>query len=123
GNDDPVVPPDDVPIAPPVEPPKGGDRGILVDPPIGPGGTTPEPKKYYINDVEVSVLYERVQYYGSDGKLITESLKDYSRTNITKEFASLDGFISRWNASDKKQELIQAMAEQGILIEALREEV
>src|SRR5690606_13165214 len=54
GNDDPVVPPDDVPIAPPVEPPKGGDRGILVDPPIGPGGTTPEPKKYYINDVEVS---------------------------------------------------------------------
>ncbi|NEN25362.1 DEAD/DEAH box helicase family protein [Cryomorpha ignava] len=123
--DEPVVPPDDLPINPPDEPPTGGGDGTCVDPPIiGPdGGPPPEPRKYYLNDVEVSVVYERVQYYGSDGKLITESLKDYTRKNITKEFSSLDGFIARWNASDKKEELIQAMAEQGIFIEALREEV
>ncbi len=33
--------------------------------------------KYVVNDVEVSVVAERVQYYDKDGKLITESLKDY----------------------------------------------
>ena len=120
-DDEPVVPPDDLP-PPIVDPPPGG--GIIVDPPIiGPGGTPPNPKKYYIKDIEVSIIHERIQYYGSDGKLITESLKDYSRKNITKAFSSLDGFIARWNESDKKEEMIQAMAEQGILIEALREEV
>ncbi len=64
-------------------------------------------KKYYINEIPVSVVHERVQYYGKDGKLITESLKDYSRKNITKEFASLDDFIQRWNASEKKEELLK----------------
>ncbi len=119
---EPIVPPDDLPTTPPEDQPTGS--GIIADPPLGPDdGPAPEPRKYYIKDVEVSVVYERVQYYGSDGKLITESLKDYTRKNITKEFSSLDGFIARWNASDKKEELIQAMAEQGILIEALREEV
>ena len=32
--------------------------------------------KYVVSDVEVSIIAERVQYYGKDGKLITESLRD-----------------------------------------------
>jgi type I restriction enzyme R subunit len=79
--------------------------------------------KYYVNQIPVSVVNERVQYYGKDGKLITESLKDYSKKNIEKEFASLDDFIQKWNASEKKEELIQELAEHGVLLEALREEV
>lgn len=125
-SDDPIIPPDDDPSTlPDGQPTRGGSGGTFITPTLlGPDdGPAPEPKKYYINNVEVSVVYERVQYYGSDGKLITESLKDYTRKNITKEFSSLDGFITRWNESDKKEELIRAMAEQGIFIEALREEV
>mgnify|MGYP003635570307 CR=1 FL=1 len=80
-------------------------------------------KKYYVNQIPVSVVNERVQYYGKDGKLITESLKDYSRKNITKEFTSLDDFIQRWNDSEKKEELIKELAEHGVLLEALREDV
>ena len=80
-------------------------------------------RKYYVNQIPVSVVNERVQYYGKDGKLITESLKDYSKKNIEKEFASLDDFIQKWNASKKKEELIQELAEHGVLLEALREEV
>jgi type I restriction enzyme R subunit len=80
-------------------------------------------KKYYVNQIPVSVANERVQYYGKDGKLITESLKDYSKKNIEKEFASLDDFIQKWNTSKKKEELIKELAEHGILLEALREEV
>tara|TARA_B100000508_G_scaffold130740_1_gene118315 strand:+ start:20665 stop:23055 length:2391 start_codon:yes stop_codon:yes gene_type:complete len=80
-------------------------------------------KKYYIDDVTVSVVSERVQYYGKDGKLITESLKKYSKDNIIKEYHTLDEFTDKWNSSAKKQELLEEMAEQGIFLEALREEV
>ncbi|WP_369281295.1 EcoAI/FtnUII family type I restriction enzme subunit R [Wenyingzhuangia sp. 2_MG-2023] len=82
-----------------------------------------EVKKYYVNQIPVSVVHERVQYYGKDGKLITESLKDYSKKNIEKEFSSLDEFIQRWNTSEKKEELIKELTEHGVLLEVLREEV
>jgi type I restriction enzyme R subunit len=80
-------------------------------------------KKYYVNDVEVSVVSERVQYYDKSGKLITESLKDYTRNNVNKDFASLDDFINRWSAADQKQAIINELQEQGILFEALADEV
>ena len=86
------------------------------------GGTEPI-KKFYVNKVPVHVVNERVQYYGKDGKLITESLKDYSRNNLINEFSSLDVFLQRWNTTDKKGELIRELAEHGVLLEALREEV
>jgi type I restriction enzyme R subunit len=73
--------------------------------------------------VRVTVANERVQYYGANGKLITESLKDYTRNNIYSEFSSLEAFIRKWNETDKKEELLKELAEQGVLLEALREEV
>ncbi|PKP31022.1 MAG: restriction endonuclease [Bacteroidetes bacterium HGW-Bacteroidetes-16] len=83
----------------------------------------PEPKKYYVNNVVVTIINERVQYYGSDGKLITESLTDYTRKNVRQEFSTLDVFIRRWRETTNKEELIRELAEQGILLQALREEV
>ena len=82
-----------------------------------------EIKKYYVDNVKVSVASERVQYYGKDGKLITESLKQYSKDNILKEYTTLNGFKEKWNNTSKKEELISELAENGIFIEALREEV
>ena len=46
-----------------------------------------------------SVLAERVQYYDKDGKLITESLHDYTRRTVHEEFTSLDDFVKRWKPS------------------------
>lgn len=82
-----------------------------------------EPRKFYVNNVQVTVVNERVQYYGPGGKLITESLKDYSKANLKKEFASLDAFLQKWNETEKKDELIAELAEHGVLLEALKEEV
>ena len=79
-------------------------------------------KKYYVGGVKVSVASERVQYYGKGGKLITESLKQYSKDNIIREYHSIDSFRQKWKTTTKKEELLQEMAEQGIFIEALREE-
>lgn len=87
------------------------------------GDPDAEPRKYYVNDVEVSVINQRIQYFGADGRLITESLKDYTRKNIDQNFSSLDVFIQRWTAADKKEVLLAELAEQGILLEALREEI
>jgi type I restriction enzyme R subunit len=80
-------------------------------------------KKYYINDVEVSVLNERVQYYDKEGKLITESLKDYNRNNILKEYRSLDDFLRSWSKAEKKSVIIDELVNQGVLLNELKEEV
>jgi type I restriction enzyme R subunit len=79
--------------------------------------------KYYVADVAVSVVAERVQYYNKDGKLITESLKDYTRKNVLKEYSSLDTFLTRWSKADQKKAIIEELKEQGILLDAVAEEV
>lgn len=122
GPQDPPVPPDE---------PGGEDLDeevIIVDPPpLGPGGNGGEGgesrTKYYVNDVPVSVVRERVQYYSPEGKLITESLKDYTRKNVLKEYASLDDFLKKWNGADKKKAVLEELYEQGVILEALAEEV
>lgn len=79
--------------------------------------------KYVIDNVPIHVIAERVQYYGPDGKLITESLRDYTRTCVKKQFASLDDFLRRWTDAEQKKAIIDELATQGVMWEALDEEV
>ena len=79
--------------------------------------------KYVIDSVPISVIAERVQYYGPDGRLITESLHDYTRTCVKKQFASLDDFLRRWSSAEQKKAIIDEMVAQGVMWEALAEEV
>ena len=91
----------------------------------GPCGDTDDPPekkhKYRVRGVEVTILNERVQYYDKDGKLITESVTDYSKKNILGEYATLDSFLRAWNSEEKKQAIIDELQERGVLLEALRE--
>jgi Type I site-specific restriction-modification system, R (restriction) subunit and related helicases len=80
-------------------------------------------EKYFVDDVDVDVVIERTQYYGPDGKLITESLKDYTRKTLLKDFESLDSFLKYWNEAEKKQGIILELEERGVLFDALAEEV
>ncbi|MEK5023163.1 EcoAI/FtnUII family type I restriction enzme subunit R [Paenibacillus sp. FSL M7-1046] len=82
-----------------------------------------KPKKYYIGDVVVKVLSERVQYLDKDGKLITESLIDYTKKNILQQYARLDDFIRRWTEAQKKQAIIDELKDEGVLLDAVREEL
>ncbi|ANB02392.1 EcoAI/FtnUII family type I restriction enzme subunit R [Ectothiorhodospira sp. BSL-9] len=75
--------------------------------------------KYVVNDVKVSVVAERVQYLGPDGKLITESLRDYTRQKVKEQFASLDDFLRRWHEAERKQAILDELAEQGIFWDEL----
>lgn len=80
-------------------------------------------RRYVVGDVEVKIASERVQYFDVNGKLITESLKDYTRKTLAKEFTSLDDFLRRWSDSEKKQAIIEELAKEGIFFEALAEEI
>jgi len=79
--------------------------------------------KYVIGDVTVYVVSERVQYYGPEGKLITESLKDYTRQTVRKDYSSLDEFLRTWNKADRKAAILQTLEQHGLLLEPLAEEV
>ncbi len=81
-----------------------------------------KPKKYRVCGVNVKIINERVQYYDKDGKLITESLVDYSRKSILGEYSSLDAFLNTWNKEEKKIKIIQELQNRGLLLDALREE-
>ena len=80
-------------------------------------------RRYVVANVEVKVVAERVQYFDANGKLVTESLKDYTRKALTKEFASLDDFLRRWSSADKKQAIVDELANEGVFFEALAEEI
>lgn len=111
GGDNPVVPNDDPPATD--DPPYNGNGG---------GDEPSEPHhKFRVRGVEVTILNERVQYYDKDGKLITESVTDYSKKNILGEYATLDSFLRAWNSEEKKQAIIDELQERGVLLEALRE--
>ncbi len=79
--------------------------------------------KYVLGDVTVYVVSERVQYYGPDGKLITESLKDYTRQTVRKDYSSLDEFLLRWSKADRKAAILRELEDHGVLLAALSEEV
>lgn len=79
--------------------------------------------KFHVSGVTVKKMAERVQYYDTDGKLVTESFKDYTRKTMGSQFSSLDEFVKRWNTADRKQTVIDELEQAGIIWEALTQEV
>jgi type I restriction enzyme R subunit len=76
-----------------------------------------------VDSVPVTVISERVQYYDKDGKLITESLKDYTRKSIRKEYSTLDAFLNVWTQAERKKAIIDELESQGVFLEALADTV
>lgn len=86
-------------------------------------GESERVRRYVVSDVEVSVIAERVQYFDAVGRLITESLKDYTRKTLAQDYASLDEFLRRWNSAERKQAIVEELASQGVFFDALAEEI
>ncbi len=98
--------------------------------PVWSGVTEPDPGeegyricRFVVANVEVKVIAERVQYFDANGRLITESLKDYTRKAVAREYASLDDFLRRWSSAGKKQAIIDELSGQGIFFDALADEI
>lgn len=108
GDDDDPVPPD-----PPID---DDDDEPDVDYPPG-------SQKVVISGVSARVLNERIEYIGGDGRLVTESYRSFARKQITSEYRSLDEFIWHWNASERKQAIIDELEQHGVVLANLQEEV
>lgn len=119
--DQPPVPPDEPPLD------EEGNPAPETTAVPGEGGEISEPGtgrvKYVIGDVTVYVLSERVQYLSADGKLITESLKDYTRSTVRRDYSSLNDFLLSWNKADRKAAILKELEEHGLLLEPLADEV
>jgi len=80
-------------------------------------------EKIRVDGVAVRIVNERVQYLGADGRIITESLKDYTKKNVIQQYATIETFLNSWNKADKKKAIVEALEQQGIFFEALKEEI
>ena len=120
GEGDPIDPPD---VAPTDDEGLGDDEIVIDrgDPPPPPG-MGPQ-KKIYIDGVEVAIVAERVTYLDGHGKLVTESLRDFTRKALRRRFASLDDFLTRWNAVERKQAIIDELAAEGLPLTVIVDEL
>ena len=124
GEDDPIVPPDD--HSPPDDsaettpPEPGEDETTIVDPPditLPPDG--PGRRKVYVDGIEAAIVAERVEYLDEKGKLVTESLRDFTKRALRKRFASLDDFLKRWKATERKQAIIEQLKAEGLDLDVI----
>ena len=114
GEDDPITPPDDHP------PPDDSDETTVVDPPditLPPVG--PAKRKVYVDGVGATIVAERVEYLDEKGKLVTESLRDFTKRALRKRFASLDDFLKRWKATERKQAIIEQLKAEGLDLDVI----
>ncbi|MCK4641879.1 MAG: DEAD/DEAH box helicase family protein [Candidatus Marinimicrobia bacterium] len=126
--DDPIVPPDGENEGDGIDigEDDSGDVIIDIDGPginIPPDESPTKPKKYYVNDVLVEIVAERVQYMDKGKGLVSVSLRDYSKQNLLDEFHSLDDFLNIWNKTDQKIAIIAELADKGVFLEELKEQV
>jgi len=80
-------------------------------------------QKVTVNGVAVTIIGERVQYMGNDGKIITESLRDYTRKSVRTSYASLDSFLRSWKQADKKRVIVEELEQHGVIFSALNDEL
>lgn len=130
-DDDPMTPPE----LPPTQegeddpiPPEPGEDEIIVDggdpPDISlPPGNGPKRRKVYVDNVPVSIVAERVEYLDGEGKLITESLRDFTRRELRKHYSSLDAFLTSWNTAERKDAILHELEEEGLPLDTIAAEL
>lgn len=101
--------------------PEGGkNTGGIAEPPPEPYAPKPIINK---EGCKVEVIYKTVSVYDVNGKLLRqESIVDYTKKNILDEYASLDNFIRKWTAQQKKEKIREMLLNEGIDLEKLKAE-
>jgi type I restriction enzyme R subunit len=132
GPADPIAPPDDAEFVgtdgEPVSPEPDPDETVIVNPTdptdFTPTGASGGPiRKIYVDGVGAKIIAERVEYLDENGKLVTESLRDYTRKALKRRFASLDDFLKRWKSEERKQALFDELAAEGLPLDWIAAEL
>ena len=123
GEDDAVTPPEKQDPLDPDVPTEPGPEETVVDTGIDDPAENGPQKKIYVDGVHARVIAERVEYLDADGKLVTESLKDFTKKALRQRFASLNDFLVKWKSADRKQAVVDELEEEGLPLDSLTEEV
>nr|WP_296430344.1 DEAD/DEAH box helicase family protein [Roseovarius sp. BRH_c41] len=129
GANDPVTPPDDAPQTgedgQPLAPTPGDDETVLTNPddPMGAAMSGNPSRKIYVDGVGALIVAERVEYLDESGKLVTESLRDYTRKALQKQFVSLDAFLKRWNSEQRKAAVVEELEAEGLPLDMIAAEL
>lgn len=126
GENDPITPPD---LEPPgfednrqaeytIEPSTTGDEDVTL-----PDGGGERQKKVYVDGISARVVAERVEYLDANGKLVTESLRDFTKAALLRHFASLDDFLKRWKSEERKDALVKELAAEGLPLDLIAREL
>ena len=105
----------------PITPPDEEEQEIIGDPPPGP--PPDKRRKVYVDGIAVTIVAERAEYLDGYGKLVTESLRDFTRKALKKRFASLDDFLRRWKAAERKQTILEELAAEGLALDTIAQEL
>lgn len=125
---EPIAPPDDVP---PVDEngqilpnaPDADEIGVDGMPDVSLLPTIERVRKIYVDGVSATIVAERVEYLDEDGKLVTESLRDFTKKALKKRFASLDDFLKRWKSAERKQVIIDELEAEGLPLDPIADEL
>jgi type I restriction enzyme, R subunit len=128
GEGEPIAPPEDVlptdEEGEPLPETPGEDETVVAGQPDPiqpqPGGQS---RKIYVDGVGATIIAERVEYLDENGKLITESLRDYTKKALRQRFASLDDFLRRWNGAERKQAIIEELEAEGLPLDLIVQEL
>ena len=119
GQDDPIVPPDDLPPGKNGEPilPEPGDDEVIIDQPpdININIDEEPPRKIYVDGVGAAIVAERVEYLDEQGRLVTETLRDFTKKALRKRQASLDDFLKRWKSAERKHAIIEELGKRRVI--------
>ena len=127
-------PGEDSPISPPDDAPTTGDDGALVTPLPGEGETVvdqpgfPQPpgdaiRKVYVDGINASIIAQRIEYLDENGRLVTESLRDFTKAALKKRFVSLDDFLKRWKSAERKQAIVEELEAEGLALDVIADEL
>ena len=120
GANDPMTPPEDAPpLDDRIPPVPAADETILA-------GAPPPPdrrRKVYVDDVSATIVAQRVEYLDEHGRLVTESLRDFTKRALRKRFASLDDFLRRWKAAERKQAILDELDAEGLALDTIAAEL
>ena len=96
-------------------------KNIPEKPPVVDKPKNEKKPKYVIAGEPVTVSQQQIQYLGKDGKLITESLVDYTKKSVLSEYSSIDNFVNAWNEADRKQVIVEELEKRGVFFDDLKD--
>ena len=104
----------------------GDENGVTSggDSPVDPPAPPPVKPVVDKNGCRVEVIGKTIALYDANGKLLRqENIIDYTKSNIIGTYASLDNFIRRWSAEEKKDAIRTMLAQDyGIDLDAIKAE-